>query len=198
MEIGFADLPARGQSRMATAVELEPHARHLVALDAPAVRQLAHEVEPPAGRPRRVRDGLGQLEAVAGVADLDPQRALAGHDDEPDHVVVVEPGVADRVRHQLGHEQPRVLEPPRGEVVGELAERPPGLRGGVGVAREVDLVPHARITSSGAATKSSRSRIRVISNTRITWSLPGTSASRRPRFSALWLRPRPRAARSSP
>ena len=90
----------------------------------------------------RVGIGLGTSNPAPGVADLDPQHAVAGHDDELDHVAVVQPRVPDRVRDQLGHQQPRVLEPPRGEVVGHLPERPPGLGGGVGIAREVDLVPH--------------------------------------------------------
>ena len=47
------------------AVELEPDARLGAALDAPAVRQLAHEVEAPARRARRVGLRLGDLEARA-------------------------------------------------------------------------------------------------------------------------------------
>ena len=132
------------------AVELEPDARLRVALDAPAVRQLAHEVEPPAGRPRRVRGRARQLEARGrGRRPRSAARSL-GHDDEADHVRRAEARVPDRVRDQLGDEQPGVLEPPRREVVGHLLDGAPRLGGGVGVAREVDLVPHAApVTSPG-------------------------------------------------
>ena len=85
---------------------------------------------------------LGQLEPGPGSQTSIRSAPVAAHDDEPDHVAVHQSGVADRVRDQLGDQQPRVLEPPRREVVGHLAERPPRLGGGVGIAREVDLVPH--------------------------------------------------------
>jgi len=94
--------------------------------------------------------------------------------------------VPDRVRDELRDEQSRILEPARREVVRHLAERAPRLRGRLRIARQVDLVPHRPpVTSCGSATKSSRSRIRVISNTRITCSLPGTSAPAAERLRAL-------------
>ena len=167
------------------AVQLEPDARLAAAVDAPAVRELAHEIEAPAGRARRVGLRLGHLEAAARVADLDPQRPLAGDDHEQDHVVVAQVGMADRVGDELGDEQPRVLEPARREMVGDLAERPARLGGRIGIPRELDLESHGPgSTSPGSSTKDSRSRIRVRSNTRITSSAPATSANGRPALPA--------------
>ena len=126
---------------------------------------------------------LGGREARAGVADLDPQRAVARLDRQRDRVPVVETGVADRVGHQLGDEQLRVLQPPPREVVGQVAQRPACRGGRVRVVGELDPVPHAG--ASGGATNVSRSRIRVTSNTRITGSGPGTRARLPPARSRL-------------
>ena len=56
-------------------VHLEPHARPRGVVDAPAVRELLDEHEAPAGRAQRVARRLADLEAAAGVVDLDPQDA---------------------------------------------------------------------------------------------------------------------------
>ena len=69
-------------------------------------------------------------------------RSLASTD-RRDRVAVVQAGVADRVRHQLGDEQLGVLQAPRRQVVGEVAERPPRRGRRVGVLGELEPVPHA-------------------------------------------------------
>src|SRR3712207_7893078 len=53
--------------------QLEPDAGLALALDAPAVGQLGHEVETPSRGARRVRDALADHEALAPVAYLDAQ-----------------------------------------------------------------------------------------------------------------------------
>ena len=103
-------------------------------------------------------------------------------DDQLDHVGLLEPGVADRVGDELGDEQLRVLEPPRRELVGDLAERAPGLRGGVGIARELDLVPHLRPRHLAADRRRSRAAPASALCRTPASLVPrrGTSANRRP------------------
>ena len=112
-----------------------------------------------------------------------------------------QPGMADRVRHELGDEQPRVLEPARREMVGDVGERAPCLRRASRdrAARSTSNLIAAAPAPGGSSTKSSRSSMRVISNTRITCSCRGTSANRRPSLSrTLRRRSRSPAGRWSP
>ena len=83
---------------------------------------------------------------------------------------LVEPGVADGVGDELGDEQLRVLEPARREMVGRPRPAPGAPRRrsrdrGRGRPRASRLPASPR---AGPSTNSSRSRMRVMSNTRIT------------------------------
>ncbi len=69
------EVEGRRPARLSSVVHLEPHPRARAVVDAPAVRQLRDEHEPPARGAQRVGRRRAELEPAAGVVDLDAQRA---------------------------------------------------------------------------------------------------------------------------
>jgi hypothetical protein len=126
-----------------TVDELEPDARRWVVVDAPAIGDPVDEVQPPAalGVERAARTVVAEPRTRIGHLDADPSVARASG--QLDLFVGGGAGVTHRVRHDLAHEEPEVVEERRRHAViadVELVERAARERRGFG--RRGELPTH--------------------------------------------------------
>jgi hypothetical protein len=96
-------------------LELEPDGGPAVARDAPAVGDLADQVETPPRVQRRVFRARLQDETPPGVGDVHPQDPAPDLGPEPDRLFARQPRVAHAVRHQLADQQPGIFAGALGE-----------------------------------------------------------------------------------
>ena len=164
-------------------IELEPHGRDAIARHAPAVRDLADQVQTPPGVVRRLDGPRLEEEPAAGVAHLHTQRLADDPGPESDRLTGREISVPDAVGHQLAHQQPCIVQDRRRDLAAQIIQRAPRDRDGVGFGQQEDLDRRHRSpsTSAGSSTNSRRSSRAAIRKTRWTGSGPRTMIARPPR-----------------
>jgi hypothetical protein len=116
-------------------IHLEPHTGGGPDLDSPTVRNTTEEVEAPAGTQVSGLRSDGDIEARAGVMDLHAQGLRLNLDDQVNGIARTEAAVAQAVGHQLGDEQPEVVEIGSRNMGSQFAEGQTGLPGSLGTGR---------------------------------------------------------------
>jgi hypothetical protein len=119
--------------------QLEPYDGAAVVTDAPSLRELTEELQAPSTVEDPGRSDLVGIEPRALVDHGHVDAAPVGADLQPDHLVGPEPCVTHAVRHELAHEERRLLEDARTHDRSEPLDRLACTRGCVGVGGQRDL-----------------------------------------------------------